>query len=138
MATKLTAMLEPQKNELIAGKAAKRLFDLANKQLNNCKTIDIQSARLDLLENMLSITTQLESRPPLSDIMYASLLSLQTHLKAEQGLVVILNHNGSNEITHSIGATKSSCYLSICNRVQATCQSISKEQCFKVLSPHCR
>ncbi|MFQ5519388.1 MAG: GGDEF domain-containing protein [Mariprofundus sp.] len=133
MAKTLAPGLRLRQIELIAGKSAKLLFDLVNEQLRNEKTIHIQNARLDLLDSMLDITMQLENRPPLTDIINASLINLHSHVNATKGLAVIFNNDGSGDIVSAIGTEKPSCNLAACAPIQAVCSELTEYHRFKTL-----
>ncbi|MBL4774907.1 MAG: GGDEF domain-containing protein [Mariprofundus sp.] len=134
MAQELKASLQARHIELISGKSAKLVFDLVNTQLSHSKTIDSQSTRLNLLDSMLEITSQLENRPALADILHTSLLSLQTHVQAEYGLAFVFHADGSSDISHTADTTASDDQQSLGFEVQAICRDLDQQQRFTVLS----
>ncbi len=119
--------------ELIAGKSAKLVFDLVAKQLKHKKTIHSQNARLDLLDSMLEITTQLENHPPLADIMHTSLLSLERPLHTSYGLVMVFNDDASGSIVHTNGEAKPDCDEHIISATQNICHELKQHHRFKLL-----
>jgi len=133
MAKKLAPSLLLRRIELISGKSAKLLFDLVNAQLRNEKTIHQQNTRLDLLDNMLEITMQLENRPPLDDILNKSLVNLYGHVHAEKGMTVMFNSEGSGSITSAIGTEKPSCDIAACASIQDLCLDLTEHHRFKTL-----
>lgn len=126
LAAELTTELENRKTELIAGKSAKLVFDLVHQQLNHTRTIHSQNRRLDLLDSMLEITTQLENQPQLADILHTSLSYLKNHIQAEQSLVLMFDADGAAEISHAEGKEKASSHHTICCEAQAICSDINK------------
>lgn len=130
----LTDELESRQIELISGKSAKLIFDLVTQQIKHSKTIHSQNTRLNLLDSMVEITTKLESRPPLADIMHTSLLSLQELLQAAYGLVIVFHDHGACEITHSSGTRQPTNKQLICSEAKKACFELTQHHRFKSLT----
>ncbi|MDQ6998255.1 MAG: GGDEF domain-containing protein [Mariprofundus sp.] len=137
----LYAFTQPHHIELISSKSAKLLFDMANQELRNERTIETQSTRLSLLNCMLEITQQLEHHPAICDVTSRSFDEIHNHINAIKGLAIIFNK--TDEKPRFVGAigetmplgTDSPPELSACLTIQSACNSLSRDQRYKVFEP---
>ena len=134
---KLDVFSEPLEIELISAKSAKLLFELANHQLHDEHTIQIQNTRLSLLDSMLEVTLLLENDPHLHTITTKSFEGLHGHIQAAKGVAVMFgNEDGALEFIGAIGDKKPecgdpSCDFSACNNIRKACSTLNKDERYK-------
>ena len=141
---KLDAFTAPPRFELISGKSAKLLFELANHQIHDEATIQIQNTRLSLLDSILEVTLMLEQAPHLHTITSKSFEGLHGHIQAAKGIAVMFNkENGALEFIGSIGDKKPdcadpSCDFSACNSIRKACSTLNKDERYSQIDPPVR
>lgn len=134
----LESVTSPHHIELISAKSAKLLFDLANHQIHDEHTIQIQNTRLSLLDSMLEVTLLLEQRPHLNTITNKSFQGLHDHIDAARGVAAMFTENGALEFIGTIGEKKPecgdpTCDFSACNIIREACKTLQPSERFKQL-----
>jgi len=124
---KLLILTRPHHIELISAKSAKLLYDLANKELENESGLQIQNTKLDFLNSMLELTSQLENRPPVADVICKSLEHLHEHFTAKKGLALIAKSDEYHEIVGCTGLRQVSHQPCICKNIQQAFRDCSGE-----------
>jgi len=131
---KLMAFTQQHHIELISARSAKLLFDMANEELRNERTIQSQNTRLSLLDSMLEITLQLEHRPPINDITSRSFEGIHKHVDATRGISILFEkENGIPQFIGAIGDNKPvcanvQCDMSACHTINIACRSLTRKQ----------
>ncbi|ATX82030.1 diguanylate cyclase (GGDEF) domain-containing protein [Mariprofundus ferrinatatus] len=137
---KLRDYTEPHHIELISAKSAKLLFDQANHLLKDEQTIQKQSSRLNLLDQMMDISLLLEERPPLSELTSKSFEGIHSHMNASKGLAIMIDKQGKIEFIGAIGSKKPecashSCGFSACKNIGEACATLTWSDRYKELHP---
>ncbi|GAV20281.1 diguanylate cyclase [Mariprofundus micogutta] len=139
--SKLIAFKREHQVELISAKSAKLLFDMANQELRSERTIETQNSRLSLLDCMLEITLQLESRPPIHDITSRSFADIHSHVHAISGLALIFDKQSkAPQCVGAIGENAPDCSeiesCQSCNGIILdACSRLSQKERYKLFKP---
>jgi len=121
---KLTEHTISHELELISAKSAKLLFDMANQEVINERTIQDQNTRLSLLDSLLEITLLLEHRPPIQDITSRSFADIHSHVDATRGMALMFDKESDKPLfIGTIGDKEPKCSGNQCDFV--ACQAIN-------------
>jgi len=141
---KLMTFTQNRHLELISAKSAKLLFDMANQEVINERTIQDQNTRLSLLDSLLEITLLLEQHPPIRDITSRSLEDIHDHLDATRGIAVMFEKE--DEPPLFIGAIGEKapecsgvhCDFSACKSISMACSTLTSKERYKVFDTSIR